>query len=241
MSGTERLNTVFPRFPLSLIFGNHSGSIPRPGEVSLAHRGVLFLDEFPEFSRKALETLRQPLEDGEVLISRARASVRFPAQFQLVAAMNPCPCGYLGDPERACICTPAQRTRYAAKISGPLLDRIDLVVRVPRLTVDELGRASGGEGSALVRERLERARQAMLERQGERNGLLIGQKLREYTRLSPGPEAFARAAAKSLNLTGRGYDRVLRVARTVADLGGSEEIAEVHLAEAVTYRPRTLF
>ncbi|MGY2892416.1 YifB family Mg chelatase-like AAA ATPase [Deinococcus sp. UYEF24] len=216
------------------------GSIPRPGEVSLAHRGVLFLDEFPEFSRRALETLRQPLEDGEISISRARASVRFPAQFQLVAAMNPCPCGWLGDPERACTCTPAQRTRYAGKISGPLLDRIDLVVRVPRLTVDELSRASGGEGSPVVRERLERARTTMLTRQGERNGLLIGQKLREYTRLATGPENFAKAAAKSLSLTGRGYDRVLRVARTVADLGGSEEILEVHLAEAVTYRPRNL-
>ena len=216
------------------------GSIPRPGEVSLSHRGVLFLDEFPEFSRKALETLRQPLEDGEISISRARASVRFPAQFQLVAAMNPCPCGWLGDPERACTCTPAQRTRYAGKISGPLLDRIDLVVRVPRLTVDELSRASGGEGSAVVRERLERARTTMLTRQGERNGLLIGQKLREHTRLAPGPESFAKTAAKSLSLTGRGYDRVLRVARTVADLGGSEEILEVHLAEAVTYRPRNL-
>ena len=216
------------------------GSIPRPGEVSLAHRGVLFLDEFPEFSRKALETLRQPLEDGEVLISRARASVRFPAQFQLVAAMNPCPCGYLGDPERACTCTPAQRTRYAGKISGPLLDRIDLVVRVPRLTVDELGRAGSGEASAVIRERLERARSAMLERQGERNGLLIGQKLREYTHLAPGPESFAKAAAKSLSLTGRGYDRVLRVARTVADLAASPNITEVHLAEAVTYRPRNL-
>ena len=216
------------------------GSIPRPGEVSLAHRGVLFLDEFPEFSRRALETLRQPLEDGEVLISRARASVRYPAQFQLVAAMNPCPCGYLGDPERACTCTPAERTRYASRISGPLLDRIDLVVRVPRLTVDELGRAGEGEPSASVRARLERAREAMLARQGERNGLLMGQRLREHTRLAPGPDSFIRAAAKQLSLTGRGFDRVLRVARTVADLSGSPDILESHLAEAVTYRPRTL-
>jgi magnesium chelatase family protein len=216
------------------------GGIPRPGEVSLAHRGVLFLDEFPEFSRKALETLRQPLEDGEVLISRARASVRFPAQFQLVAAMNPCPCGYLGDSERACTCSPLVRTRYAARISGPLLDRLDLTVKVPRLTVDELSRASDGESSAVVRERLEQARHIMLARQGERNGLLVGQHLREQTKLAAGPEAFARAAAKSLNLTGRGYDRVLRVARTVADLAGSAGISEAHLAEAVTYRPRSL-
>ncbi|ULH15437.1 YifB family Mg chelatase-like AAA ATPase [Deinococcus sp. KNUC1210] len=216
------------------------GSVPRPGEVSLAHRGVLFLDEFPEFSRRALETMRQPLEDGRVVISRARASVMYPAQFQLIAAMNPCPCGYLGDPERPCVCKPSERTRYAARISGPLLDRIDLIVRVPRLTVDELSRAVPGESSGVVRRRLEHARTTMMARQGERNGLLIGQKLREFTQLAPGPDSFIRAAARQLGLTGRGFDRVLRVARTVADLGGSDDIQESHLAEAVTYRPKTL-
>ncbi|MFC6665929.1 ATP-binding protein [Deinococcus radiopugnans] len=126
------------------------GSVPRPGEVSLAHRGILFLDEFPEFSRKALETLRQPLEDGTVTISRARATVEYPARFQLIAAMNPCPCGHLGDPEKGCSCTPSERARYAARISGPLLDRLDLVCRVPRLTVDELTRAPEPEASAPV-------------------------------------------------------------------------------------------
>ncbi|GGR00038.1 ATP-dependent protease [Deinococcus ruber] len=216
------------------------GSVPRPGEVSLAHRGVLFLDEFPEFSRRALETMRQPLEDGRVVISRARASVMYPAQFQLIAAMNPCPCGYLGDPERPCVCKPSERTRYAARISGPLLDRIDIIVRVPRLTVDELSRATPGESSGVVRKRLEHARTTMMARQGERNGLLIGQKLREFTQLAPGPDSFIRAAARQLGLTGRGFDRVLRVARTVADLGGSDDITESHLAEAVTYRPKTL-
>ena len=214
------------------------GGIPRPGEVSLAHRGVLFLDEFPEFSRKALETLRQPLEDGEVTISRARASLRYPARFQLIAAMNPCPCGHFGDPEKACTCSPPTRTRYAARLSGPLLDRIDLRVTVPRLTVDELTRASTPESSAPVRARIQMARDLMLARQGERNSLLMGQALRQYAPLAQGPAAFMASAARQLGLTGRGHDRVLRLARTVADLGGSADIREVHLAEAVAFRPR---
>ncbi|MBB5232676.1 YifB family Mg chelatase-like AAA ATPase [Deinococcus budaensis] len=216
------------------------GSVPKPGEVSLAHRGVLFLDEFPEFSRKALETLRQPLEDRTVSISRARATVTYPANFQLIAAMNPCKCGHHGDPEKACTCTPAERTRYAGRLSGPLLDRLDLLVRVPRLTVEELSRAPETEGSAAVRERIAHARRRMLARQGTRNSDLAGQALRRHAPLAPGPEAFLRAAARQLSLTGRGYDRVLRVARTVADLAGSPEIREPHLAEAVTYRPREL-
>ncbi|ACO46779.1 YifB family Mg chelatase-like AAA ATPase [Deinococcus deserti] len=213
------------------------GSVPRPGEVSLAHRGVLFMDEFPEFSRKALETLREPLEEGQVAISRARASVQYPARFQLIAAMNPCPCGHQGDPERACTCTPAERARYAARLSGPLLDRIDLRVTVPRLTVDELTRAPEPESSAPVRERVAAARSRMLARQGSRNADLAGQALRRHAALTAGADGFARAAAGHLGLTGRGYDRLLRVARTVADLAGSDEIREAHVAEAVTFRP----
>jgi magnesium chelatase family protein len=208
------------------------GSIPKPGEVSLAHRGILFLDEFPEFSRDALEALRQPLEDREVTISRARASATFPANFQLIAAMNPSPSGDWVDGS-----SPAQR-RYLAKISGPLLDRIDLVVHVAKLTPDELTRSPEGETSSTARERVHAARNRMLERQGTANGNLIGKALREHAHLEAGPEKFIHAAAKQLSLSGRGFDRVLRVARTIADLSGAEKILESHLAEAVSYRAR---
>jgi magnesium chelatase family protein len=208
------------------------GTIPRPGEVSLAHHGILFLDEFPEFSRDALEVLRQPLEDREITISRARASVTFPAAFQLIAAMNPSPSGDWRDAS-----DPAQR-RYLAKISGPLLDRIDLTVNVQKLTPDELTRAAESEKTSAVRERVWAARATMHARQQTANAFLQGAKLRKHAHLESGPENFIRAAAKQMGLSGRGYDRVLRVARTIADLEGSADIREAHLAEAVSYRQR---
>jgi magnesium chelatase family protein len=212
------------------------GSVPKPGEISLAHRGVLFLDEFPEFERDALEVLRQPLEDGVVTVSRAKASLTFPAQFLLIAAMNPCPCGWYGDPERPCTCTPTQRTRYTGKISGPMLDRFDLLVDVPRLTTAELSRALDGEPTENVRNRVLTARQGMLSRQNKTNSELIGRALRQHATLSPAADALLQTASKRLLLTARSYGRILRVARTIADLEVAERIEEAHLAEALTYR-----
>jgi magnesium chelatase family protein len=212
------------------------GSVPRPGEVSLAHRGVLFMDEFPEFSRRALEVLRQPLEDGVVTISRARAALTFPARFMLVAAQNPCPCGFYGDLQRPCTCAPLARQRYRERLSGPLLDRIDLRLSVPRLTPEELLRAPPGEPSARVQERVAAARALALERQGVPNAELSGAALRRHAALGAGAASFAQTLAKQLGLSGRGFDRLLRVARTVADLAGASHLETAHLAEAASYR-----
>ena len=212
------------------------GNIPRPGEVSLAHRGVLFMDEFPEFSRRVLEVLRQPLEDGVVTISRARAALTFPARFMLVASQNPCPCGFYGDAQKPCTCSPILRQRYRERLSGPLLDRIDLRLNVPRLSPDELLHAPPGETSSVVQARVERARSCSVARQGVPNAELSGTALREHAALSPSAGAFAQAVAKQLALSGRGFDRLLRVARTIADLGGDTKLSEAHLAEAVSYR-----
>jgi magnesium chelatase family protein len=212
------------------------GSPPRPGEASLAHHGVLFLDELPEFPRAALEALREPLETGRIVVSRAARQAEFPARFQLVAAMNPCPCGHLGNPVRACRCTPDAVLRYQARISGPLLDRIDLQVEVPAVAAEQIAAAPDGESSAVVRERVVAARAIALERQGTSNARLAGDALDAHCRLGGDSSRFLQAATTRLGWSARSFHRVLRVARTIADLGGAGDIGTGHLAEAIQYR-----
>ncbi len=213
------------------------GANPRPGEASLAHRGVLFLDEAPEFARGVLEALRQPLESGDVVLVRASGSVSLPARFQLVAAMNPCPCGRALDPDPdACVCSRIERMRYAAKLSGPLVDRIDLRLAVPRLSRDELTAASAGEPSAVVAARVGTARDAALERQGCLNADLVGPDLRLHAMPVTGARALLRDLVDRLRLSARGFDRLLRVARTIADLEGAPAVNASHLEEAAGFR-----
>ena len=212
------------------------GSPPRPGEASLAHHGVLFLDELPEFPRAALEALREPLESGRIVISRAARQAEFPARFQLVAAMNPCPCGQLGNAARACRCAPDAVLRYQSRISGPLLDRIDLQVEVPAVSAELLAASADGEPSSVVRERVAAARAVALARQGMSNGGLAGDALDLHCALDPAASRFLQAAADRLGWSARGFHRILRVARTVADLAGSRTIAVAHLGESIQYR-----
>ena len=246
------------------------GSVPRPGEVSLSHHGCLFLDELPEFSRDALEVLRQPLEDGVVNVSRVHASYTFPANFCLIAAMNPCPCGYYGDVFRQCICAPSAVAKYQKRISGPLLDRIDLHIEVPRLSEEELLQVRVGESSATIRERVCRARDIQSRRfatplpaspstdapphpadqialQADKpcsqqarplfcNAQMSSRELRAYCVPSASVQALLRAAIGQLGLSARAYDRLLKVSRTIADLGGEEDIQVAHIAEAIQYR-----
>jgi len=212
------------------------GAVPRPGEVSLAHHGVLFLDELPEFRRDALEGLRQPLEEGHVVVSRARYTVTFPARFTFLAAMNPCPCGHAGDPLRVCRCSPSQVARYRRRVSGPVLDRIDLQIEVPRVRTEDLARGRRGETSAAVAARVAAARRGQRERQGRLNGHL-GLKETER-RCTPGEAArgLLEQAMDRFGLSARAYHRVLRVARTICDLEGRDRIGSAQIAEAVQYR-----
>ncbi len=216
------------------------GAFPRPGEVSLAHRGVLFLDELPEFKKHVLEVLRQPLEAGEVTISRAAGSLRYPADFMLVAAMNPCPCGYFSDPRHTCTCRPEAIQRYRSRLSGPLLDRIDLQVEVPAVPYEDLKRTRGGSGSRQIRERIMRTRERQAERYAAAgfltNSQLSGALLEKHCPLTETEHAFLEQAVRALGLSARAYTRVLRIARTIADLESAERLGVDHLAEAINYR-----
>lgn len=212
------------------------GGVPRPGEISLAHHGVLFLDELPEFDRKVLEVLREPLESGHITISRAARQADFPAKFQLIAAMNPCPCGYLGHYNNKCRCTPDQVSRYRAKISGPLLDRIDLHIEVPALKEDELTTAASGESSEQVRNRVTEARARQVARQGKANDLLGSKEIDLYCTPDEAGLALLKQAINRLNLSARAYHRILKVARSIADLSAAENVQSAHIAEAIQYR-----
>lgn len=218
------------------------GTTPRPGEISLAHRGILFMDEFPEFSRAVLENLRQPLEDGVVSVSRASGSIQFPAKFMLVGSMNPCPCGYATDPSRHCLCTFAQVLKYRKRISGPMLDRIDIHVEVPRLQFEKLADTAVAESSVSVRARVEKARQVQYERfrnEGILTNAEMGSRVvRKFCEVDEGGLTLLKNAVASMKLSARGYYRVLKIARTIADLAGEEKITTQHIGEAIQYRPK---
>lgn len=218
------------------------GKFPKPGEISLAHRGVLFLDEFPEFPRFVLENLRQPLEDGTVVISRAQGTISFPARFTLVASQNPCPCGYATDPGRRCICSPMQVANYHKKVSGPLLDRIDIHVEVPRVEFEKLSKDNLSEGSEKIRERVEKARARQTKRfvgtNIKANSEMKNKEIKEYCKLDEKSMELLRQAMDFMHLSARGYHRIIKLSRTIADLEGKDDIETAHVAEALQYRAK---
>jgi magnesium chelatase family protein len=225
-----------PHHSASMVALVGGGSDPRPGEISLAHNGVLFLDELPEFDRRVLEALREPLESGRVAVSRAARQAEYPARFQLIAAMNPCPCGYLGHHSGKCRCTPDQVARYRGKISGPLVDRIDIQIEVPALREEELTSAGRGESSARVRDRVAAARAIQAERQGKVNGQLAPREVEKFCPAESEAVALLKLAIARLSLSARAYHRVLKLARTIADLSGAGTIVATQMAEAIQYR-----
>ena len=231
--------TCSPHHTASAVALVGGGSPPRPGEISMAHNGVLFLDELPEFPRAALEALREPLENGTITISRAAQRAEFPARFQLIAAMNPCPCGYLGSSQKHCRCTPDQVARYQGKLSGPLLDRIDLHIEVPALPPGDLIATAPGEGTAAIRARSSQARERSIKRQGKPNHALQGKEIDEHVQLDPAAAKFLNLAATRLGWSGRATHRTLKVARTIADLAGAQCTQVTHVAEAMQYRKFT--
>jgi magnesium chelatase family protein len=218
------------------------GAWPRPGEISLAHRGVLFLDEFAEFPRQVLENLRQPLEDGLINVSRAAGNLAFPAKFMLVAAMNPCPCGFTGDSGKKCICSPTQIIGYRKKISGPILDRIDLHVEVPRLNFEKLATVAPAENSAAIKTRVENARAIQRQRFTDTtfvtNSEMSSEAVKRYCQVDTNSQQILKNAVEQLHLSARAYFRILKLARTIADLDAISDISASHIAEALQYRPK---
>ncbi|HDH01019.1 MAG TPA: ATP-binding protein, partial [Nitrospirae bacterium] len=229
-----------PHHTLSDVAMVGGGQVPKPGEVSLSHNGVLFLDELPEFKRNVLEVLRQPLEDGSVTISRAVTSVTYPASIMLICAMNPCPCGYLGDSHHQCTCTHSQIRRYRQRVSGPLLDRIDIHVEVPAVAYKELSQDLSGEPSEKIRARLQNAKKVQVEKfKKDRiysNAKMRSHHIKKYCSLLPEARQILETAMHKLGLSARAYTRILKVSRTIADLAGEEQINAEHISEAIQYR-----